>query len=54
MANKSAKLKNCGKSKLHCSKKMSNGLMDMFDVVVSDKDKEKIKKMYKGMGYDVS
>lgn len=43
-------MKRIGRVRLYCSKKLSCGVMDNFEVVVSEKD---AKAKYKSMGYKV-
>ena len=42
------------RAKLICRKEMSNGQIDMFEVVVDVKEKAEKKKWYEDMGYSVS
>ena len=41
------------RAKLICRKEMSNGKMDMFEVIVNIAEKQDKKKYYEDMGYDV-
>ena len=42
------------RAKLICRKEMSNGKMDMFEVIVLITEKADKKKYFEDMGYDVS
>ena len=42
------------RAKLICRKEMSNGKLDMFEVIVLISDKAEKKKYFEDMGYDVS
>ena len=42
------------RTKLICRKEMSNGKLDMFEVIVLNSDKAEKKKYFEDMGYDVS
>lgn len=46
-------MKRIGRVRLYCSKKLSCGVMDNFEVVVSEKDEKDAKAKYKSMGYKV-
>jgi hypothetical protein len=39
---------------LICRKKLGNGIMDMFEVVVATSERENAKKNYESQGYTVS
>ena len=47
-------MKKEGRSKLFCRKKLSNGQIDMFEVVVLTSSKNEEKKYYESMGYSVT
>ena len=42
------------RGKLICRKEMSNGQIDMFEVIVLNTDKQEKKKYFEDMGYEVS
>ena len=42
------------RAKLICRKEMSNGQIDMFEVIVLNTEKQEKKKYFEDMGYDVS
>jgi hypothetical protein len=42
------------RAKLICRKEMSNGQIDMFEVIVPNADKQEKKKYFEEMGYEVS
>ena len=42
------------RGKLICRKEMSNGQIDMFEVIVLNTEKQEKKKYFEDMGYDVS
>lgn len=42
------------RAKLICRKEMSNGQIDMFEVIVLNSEKQDKKKYFEDMGYDVS
>ena len=42
------------RAKLICRKEMSNGKLDMFEVVVLNSEKQDKKKYFEDMGYDVT
>ena len=42
------------RAKLICRKEMSNGRLDMFEVIVLNSEKQDKKKYFEDMGYDVS
>ena len=42
------------RAKLVCRKEMSNGKLDMFEVVVLNSEKQDKKKYFEDMGYDVT
>ena len=42
------------RAKLICRKEMSNGQIDMFEVIVLNADKQEKKKYFEEMGYEVS
>lgn len=42
------------RAKLICRKEMSNGQIDMFEVIVLIKEKAEKKKYYEDMGYNVT
>lgn len=41
------------RTKLHCYKKLKNGIIDAFDATVSKEKAQEMKEYYKGMGYKV-
>ena len=47
-------MKKAGRVKLYCFKRLENGVMDAFHVVVSEKDEMSAKANCKSMGYVVS
>lgn len=47
-------MKKEGRSKLICRKELSNGQIDMFEVVVLTSSKNEEKKYYESMGYKVT
>ena len=47
-------MKKEGRSKLFCRKELSNGQIDMFEVVVLTSSKNKEKNYYESMGYSVT
>ena len=42
------------RGKLICRKEMSNGQIDMFEVIILNTEKQEKKKYFEDMGYDVS
>lgn len=46
-------MKNVGRVKLFCIKKMSNGKWDLFEIIVGEKEQQAAVTKYRGMGYDV-
>ena len=42
------------RGKLICRKEMSNGQIDMFEVIVLNAEKQEKKKYFEDMGYEVS
>jgi hypothetical protein len=46
-------LKAKGRVELYCYKKMDNGIMDQFTVIVMEKNKSDAKREYERQGYKV-
>jgi len=42
------------RGKLICRKEMSNGQIDMFEVIILNTEKQEKKKYFEDMGYEVS
>ena len=42
------------RAKLICRKEMSNGKIDMFEIIVLNSEKQDKKKYFEDMGYEVS
>lgn len=47
-------MKKEGRTTLICRKKLGNGIMDMFEVVVATSERDTAKKKYEDIGYTVS
>ena len=47
-------MKKEGRTTLVCRKQLRNGIVDMFEVVVTTNDRDVAKKKYESIGYNVS